>query len=73
MSQIKKYRLSKGYSRKEMADLLNISLSQYDKVEFNQRFPSNTFLKKFKKAFPEFDMNIFFESQKHITCNDKLN
>ena len=68
MSLMKNYRLSKGYSRREMADLLNISLSQYDKVEFNQRFPSNTFLKKFKKTFPEFDMNIFFELKHQTTC-----
>ena len=65
MKTIKDFRLNHGYSRKQMATLMSISLSQYNKVEFNQRHPSNNFLKKFKQAFPEFDMNIFFESQNH--------
>lgn len=61
MKKIKEFRLNQGYSRKQMANLMNISLSQYDKVEFNQRPPSSAFLKKFKKTFPDVDMNIFFE------------
>ena len=69
MNLIKDFRLNHGYSRKQMAELMNISLSQYDKVEFNQRPPSNSFLKKFKQAFPEFDMNIFFEINTHNACN----
>lgn len=65
MKQVKEFRLNQGYSRQQMANLMNISLSQYDKVEFNQRPPSRAFLKKFKRAFPEFDMNIFFEQSPH--------
>ena len=65
MKQIKEFRLNQGFSRQQMANLMNISLSQYDKVEFNQRPPSRAFLKKFKRAFPEFDMNIFFEQSNH--------
>lgn len=65
MDAIKNFRLQRGLSRKKMAEILNISLSQYDKVEFNQRPPSQSFLKKFKQAFPEFDMNIFFEVSIH--------
>lgn len=68
MKSVKEFRINHGYSRKQMADLMHISLSQYDKVEFNQRSPSGTFLKKFKKTFPEFDMNIFFEPQNHTKC-----
>lgn len=67
MKLVKDFRLNHGYSRKQMADLMNISLSQYDKIEFNQRHPSSNFLKKFKKAFPEFDMNNFFEPQNFFT------
>ena len=70
MEPIKNFRLNHGYTRKQMANLLNVSISQYDKIEFNQRSPSNAFLKKFKRAFPEFDMNIFFEPQSHIQCKD---
>ena len=62
MKQLKELRLKQGYSRKQMAQLLGVSLSQYDKVEFNQRPASRTFLKKFKDTFPDFDMNIFFDS-----------
>lgn len=62
MKPVREVRLNHGYSRKQMANLMNISLSQYDKVEFGQRPPSRMFLKKFKQAFPEFDMNIFFET-----------
>lgn len=62
MKPVKEFRLNHGYSRKQMANLMNISLSQYDKVEYNQRPPSSAFLKKFKQVFPEFDMNIFFDS-----------
>ena len=69
MKQLKEFRLNHGYSRKQMAEFMNISLSQYDKVEFNQREPSQRFLKKFKQAFPEFDMNIFFEQNQHDLCN----
>ena len=69
MNAIKNFRLNRGLSRKQMAELLNISLSQYDKVEFNQRPPSQSFLKKFKQTFPEFDMNIFFEVSLHDSCN----
>lgn len=65
MKQIKEFRLNQGFSRQQMANLMNISLSQYNKVEFNQRPPSRAFLKKFKRAFPEFDMNIFFEQSNH--------
>ena len=69
MKHLKEFRLNHGYSRKQMAELMNISLSQYDKVEFNQREPSQRFLKKFKQSFPEFDMNIFFEQNQHCSCN----
>lgn len=69
MKQLKDFRLNHGYSRKQMAELMDISLSQYDKVEFSQREPSQRFLKKFKQSFPEFDMNIFFEQSQHDLCN----
>ena len=68
MKQLKDLRLSRGYSRKQMAALLDVSLSQYDKVEFGQRSASQAFLKKFKRKFPEFDMNIFFEQEMHDSC-----
>ena len=60
MEALKKFREEKGLTRKQMAEKLKISLSLYNKVEFDARTPSGNFLKRFKKIFPSFDMNIFF-------------
>ena len=60
MNCIKAFRLENGYSRKQIADILKISVSLYNKVEYNQRRPSQNFLDRLKSAFPDFDMNIFF-------------
>ena len=57
---IKDFRIKKGYSREQMSDKLKISISLYNKIEYDQRKPSQLFLRKFKSAFPDFDMNIFF-------------
>ena len=54
------FRTNHGYSRKELADKLKISFSLYEKIEYGIRKPSQNFLQKFKAAFPDFDMNIFF-------------
>lgn len=62
MTCVKEFRLKKGYTRAQMADKLKISISLYDKIEFGVRESSRNFLNRFKKAFPEFDMNIFFTS-----------
>ena len=64
MNQLQEFRLSYGFSRQKMANLMNISISQYNKVEFKQRAPSYNFLKKLKEVFPKFDVNIFFEQKK---------
>ena len=48
-----------------MANKLGVSISLYEKVEYSDRKPSRNFLSKFKKAFPDFDMNIFFEEILH--------
>lgn len=60
MKFLKDFRAERGYSREQMAQKLDISLSLYDKVEFDARTPSKNFLDRFKKAFPDVDMNIFF-------------
>ena len=62
MEMLKKFRSDKGLSREDMAKKMNISLSLYDKIEFDARTPSRNFLNRFKKAFPDFDMNIFFSN-----------
>ncbi|MBR1396087.1 MAG: helix-turn-helix transcriptional regulator [Selenomonadaceae bacterium] len=65
MQLLKNFRKENGYSRQDMADKLKISLSFYDKVEFDARSPSQNFLNRFKTAFPNFDMNIFFDKSQH--------
>lgn len=65
MNCLQEFRIANGYSQKEMADKLKISCSLYEKVEYNIRPPSQNFLKRFKSAFPSFDMNIFFKNNSH--------
>ena len=60
MEWMKKFRNSKGFTASEMADKLGISKSLYEKIEYDDRQPSRNFRERFKKAFPDFDMNIFF-------------
>ena len=57
MEWMKKFRNSKGFTASEMADKLGISKSLYEKIEYDD---SRNFMERFKKAFPDFDMNIFF-------------
>lgn len=63
MQALKDFRQEKGYSREQMAQALGISTSLYNLVEFDIRQPSKNFLDRFKRAFPSFDMNIFFDQK----------
>ena len=60
MEWLKSFRNENGYTLDEMAEILGISKSLYEKIEYNDRAPSRNFLTKFKKAFPDVDMNVFF-------------
>ena len=68
MDALKKFRTENQLSREQMAQNLGISVSLYNKVEFDARTPSGNFLKRFKSAFPNFDMNIFFINSSHKKC-----
>lgn len=57
---LRKFRLSKCLTLNEMATLLKCSKSFYEKIEYGARKPSREFMKSFKNAFPEYDMNRFF-------------
>lgn len=70
MNWLVKFRREKGYTRNEMAKTLGVSVSLYEKIEYGDRRPSGNFLGKFKKAFPSFNMNVFFDNSLHETCND---
>lgn len=54
-------RKSKNVSLAEMASFIGVSESLYSKIEYGNRQPSRAFMQKFKKAFPNCDMNIFFD------------
>ena len=69
MEWLRKYRNEQGLSRTEMAAKLGISHSFYEKLELGDRKPSRAFMDKFKRAFPSFDMNIFFEDGLHEECS----
>lgn len=62
------FRLSKGLSRREMAQKLEVSHSLYEKLELSDRQPSRWFMERFKRTFPSFDMNIFFDELLHGEC-----
>lgn len=56
---LREFRIKKKKTKQEMADLINISLSMYEKLESNQRKPSVDTIKKFKEVFKDFNANIF--------------
>lgn len=62
------FRKEKQLTTKEMAKEIGISQSLYEKVEFGNRYPSRFFMERFKKKYPDFDMNIFFDELLHNSC-----
>lgn len=60
MKSLTDFRVSKQKTPAEMAELMGVSLSLYEKVEYGQRTPSYNFIKKFIIAFPDFDVGNFF-------------
>jgi len=69
MRCLEDFRKDKSLSRQAMADSLGISLSLYEKIESGGRKPSRNFMGRFKRAFPSFDMNIFFDELLHEKCS----
>lgn len=58
-----KYRIATGKSIVEFAKSLGISHSSYYKIETGTRNPSYNFLRKFKSAYPDANIdNIFFNN-----------
>lgn len=57
------FRKSKNMTIDEIASIIKVSSSYYQKIETGQRNPSYNFIKKFKKKFREIDVDkIFFDS-----------
>jgi transcriptional regulator with XRE-family HTH domain len=65
------FRKENGMTRRQMAQKLGVSNSFYEKIELCDRQPSREFMEKFKRTFPQFDMNIFFDELLHSTCSAK--
>lgn len=60
METLLEFRNSQNLTQRQMAKKMNVSKSYYEKVEKGFKKPGRGFLEKFKKAFPNGDMNIFF-------------
>lgn len=58
---LKDFRIKKKKTQQEMADLVGITKSMYEKLEYNERKPSIETIQRFKKAFKDFEPNIFLQ------------
>jgi len=65
MKAMAKFRAELGISAREMAERVGVSQSYYDKIEYGKKAPGRGFILKFKKAFPSFDISLFFEDELH--------
>lgn len=59
--KIKDFRKSKKISSKELADMLEVTPAYISQIEIGKTGVSATFLLKIKQAYPDTDMNIFFD------------
>ncbi len=57
---LKKFRISLKKTQKEMAELLEITLSFYNKMELGLKNPSLKTIKKFKEVFPTANVDNIF-------------
>ena len=68
MNSLVDFRVKNKLTQKQMSEKLAITLTFYSKIETGIRNPSFNFMKKFKKVFPEADINkIFFETLNHVS------
>ena len=71
MNKLTAFRLELNKSTAEMAAIIGVSKSYYEKIEYKDRNPSYNFITKFKAAFPDADVGqIFFDEQPHVECAD---
>jgi len=61
-SKLNDFRKRRNLSIEEFAEILGCSISLLTKILYGEKKPARTFIEKFKKVFPEFDVNIFFEN-----------
>ena len=61
--KLRSFRLSKGLTKKAMAEKLGVSLSLYEKVEGGQAGASANLMHRIKEVFPEVSIEkLFFEA-----------
>lgn len=58
---LKEFRTKKGLTQQEIANLVGITKSMYEKLESGERNPSKETMLKFKNTFSDFDINIFLK------------
>ncbi len=69
MNKLIEFRINLNKSTTEMAAIIGVSKSYYEKIEYEDRNPSYNFITKFKAAFPNADVDsIFFDEQPHAKC-----
>lgn len=56
---LKKFRLEKNMTQKELGMMLDRTDTVIAKMESGERYPSFDFMVKFHKVFPEINMNEF--------------
>ena len=61
MKELSNYRKKIGKTQREMAEMLGVSKSMYEKYEYGIAKPSIKVLKKFKELFRDLDINIFLQ------------
>ncbi len=61
MKCLAEFRAQQGLTLQQMADKLGVSVALYNAIEYDQRKPSRNFMERFKRAFPTFDIDIFFD------------
>lgn len=66
--KLSEFRKERNLSTSEIAEIIGVSKSQYDKIEYGQRTPSFRFLYKFKYAFPEANVDSLFLEINHTAC-----
>ncbi len=62
------FRKEKNLSISDMAELIGISESYYEKIEYGNRSPSYNFLRKFKQTFPNANVDNIFLPNNHTIC-----
>ena len=69
MEKLREFRKEKRISQVQMAAVLGVTLSLYEKVEAGRAGASAAFMKRFKNAFPDVMIDdIFFANNSNISA-----